>query len=88
MQILISILLLFLAGFTMYEQGTMSTDNTPESRASASLSGVKNVEPIEAQEEEVKIEDDEYDENSPQNIKSNTEIDEEKMEEYQNEVHY
>lgn len=84
MQILISILLLFLAGFTMYEQGTMSTDDTRESRAEASLSGVKNVQPIEAQEEEVKIEDDDYDPDKD----TNTEIDQEKMQQYQNEVQY
>ena len=84
MQILISILLLFIVGFTMYEQGTMSTDDTREARAEASLSGVKNVEPVEAQEEEVRIEDDEYDPDQD----PNTEIDEEKMQEYQKEVQY
>lgn len=85
MQILISILMFVLMSFaTFYEQGTMSTDDTRESRAEASLSGVKDVEPYEAQEEEVRIEDDEYDPNSD----PNTEIDEEKMQEYQNEVQY
>lgn len=75
MHILISILLFLLVSFTAFsEQGTMSTDDTREARAEASLSGSSDKK-IEVQEEEVRIEDDEYDPYA-------TEIDEEKMDEY------
>lgn len=80
MQIVISILLLALVSFAAFsEQGTMSTDDTSTSQAEASLSGTTD-EDIEAQEEEVRIEDDEFD--------PNVEIDEERMDEYQQEVQY
>jgi len=83
MHILFSILLFVIFSFAAFsEQGTMSTDDTREARAAASLSGTSDKE-IEAQEEEVRIEDDEYDPEA-------TEIDEQKMEEYkeQQEVQY
>ncbi len=80
MQIVISILLLALVSFAAFsEQGTMSTDDTTTSQSEASLSGTTDEE-IEAQEEEVRIEDDEFD--------PNVEIDEERMDEYQEEVQY
>lgn len=77
MQILFAILLFVMASFAAFsEQGTMSTDDTREARAAASLSGTTDKQ-IEAQEaeEEVRIDDDEYDDDA-------TEIDEEKMDEY------
>jgi hypothetical protein len=81
MHILISILLFALISFAAFsEQGTMSTDDTREAQAPASLSGTTD-QGIEAQEEEVRIDDDEYD-------SDNVEIDEEKMDQYQQEVQY
>jgi hypothetical protein len=81
MHILISILLFALVSFAAFsEQGTMSTDDTREAQAPASISGTTD-KGIEAQEEEVRIEDDEYD-------PEGAEIDEEKMEQYQQEVQY
>ncbi len=80
MQIVISILLLALVSFAAFsEQGTLSTDDTTASQAEASLSGTTDEE-MEAQEEDVRIEDDEFD--------PNVEIDEERMDEYQEEVQY
>jgi len=77
MHILFSILFFVLVSFAAFsEQGTMSTDDTREARAEASLSGRSDTD-IEAQEEEVQIENDDYDPDA-------TEIDEEKMEEYKN----
>ena len=78
MQILFSILFFVLVSFAAFsEQGTMSTDDTRESRAAASLSGTTDntIQAQEADEEEVRIDDDEYDPDA-------TEVDEEKMEEY------
>jgi len=76
MHILFSILLFVIFSFAAFsEQGTMSTDDTREAKAAASLSGTTDDQRIESQEEEVRIEDDEYDPDA-------TEINEEKMEEY------
>jgi hypothetical protein len=89
MHILISMLLFILVSFAAFsEQGTMSTDDTTASQSEASMSGTTDDElaPVEAQEEEIRIEDDEYDP-SMQDDES-LEIDEEKMQKYRNEVQY
>jgi hypothetical protein len=84
MKFLISFLLLNFISFAVYsEQGTMSTDNTTASEAEASMSGVRQEEEIDTREEEVKIEDDEY-EVSPEREDA-LEIDQEKMDAYESE---
>lgn len=63
MHLLLSILIFAILSFVaMGEQGTYSTDNTQASQAPASLSGYEDNtrQSEEIQEEEVRIDDDDY----------------------------
>jgi hypothetical protein len=72
MHMLFSILVLFFISFSVFsEQGTMSTDDTTQAQAEASLSGVKN-EDLQLQEEDLSIEDDIFD---PNTIEEDYELD-------------
>lgn len=90
MKVFFSILLFaFMTAFAFAEQGTMSTDDTIPSQSEASMSGTDDEEIVDPQAmeergfdrtpEEVQIDEDSYDP---------AEIDQERMDEYNEEVQY
>lgn len=78
------IILLMFIPFTTNAQGTMSTDQTPASEAEASMSGYSTEEDIDLREEEVQMQEDDYDPSMGEPIVIEPDL--ELLDEYEEEV--
>lgn len=86
MHFLVSFLIFGLFSFAaLGEQGTLSTDNTEASQAAASMSGYEEQEDVDLREEEVQLQEDDYDP-SVDDRPVEVELDQQKMDEYNEEV--